>query len=98
MQWLASSLANINGQELPGIVSYDAKLIRAVKNFQKSEGLTSDGIAGVQTLIRINSVTDKNVPRLTAKTSNNKNSNKQSATAIDLSPARIIALLNQSEE
>ena len=82
VQWLASQLSSISGRELlsNGMVSYDARLIREVKDFQMQEGLESDGIAGAQTLIRINSVLKKNVPRLT-KNFPRANPDKQSATA-----------------
>ena len=95
VQWLASNLAHINGQDLPGTVSYDARLIRAVKNFQRQEGLTSDGIAGVQTLIRINSATGKDVPRLTVDAARNNSSDKQSATISNQARVNQIAMLSQ---
>ena len=84
VQWLASQLSSISGRELlsNGMVSYDAKLIREVKDFQMQEGLESDGIAGAQTLIRINSVLKKDVPRLT-KNDQPVNPDKQSATAFE---------------
>ena len=98
VQWLASSLADLNGQEHPGIVSYDAKLIRAVKNFQSSEGLLSDGIAGIQTLMRLNTAMGKNVPRLTASNSQNRADDKRSATALDSVEPRFIVLLDNRKD
>ena len=65
VQWLASSLASINGNgPLNNSVKYDGTLIRQVKEFQLRNGLESDGIAGVQTLIHINSSVASGVPRL----------------------------------
>jgi general secretion pathway protein A len=95
VQWLASNLAAIAGQEVPGIVSYDTRLIRAVKNFQKQEGLSSDGIAGVQTLIQINTVVDKSVPRLSGGSNKSGSANKQSATMEELQSAIQLALVGQ---
>ncbi|MEJ2180623.1 MAG: AAA family ATPase [Gammaproteobacteria bacterium] len=83
VQWLASQLANISGtSDLTGIVSYDAKLIRKVKEFQAQEGLRSDGIAGAKTLIRINSVTANDIPRLSVPPALNTIPDKQSASAL----------------
>ncbi len=93
VQWLASSLASINGEDVPGIISYDARLIRAVKNFQKQEGLSADGIAGVQTLIQINSALDKSVPRLTSSSGKSNSINKQSATVEEIQSATLLAWL-----
>ena len=95
VQWLASNLAAINGQEVPGIISYDTRLIRDVKNFQKQEGLSSDGIAGVQTLIQINTVMDKSVPRLTKGSGKTNSSNKQSATVEETESKKQLALLGK---
>jgi general secretion pathway protein A len=82
VQWLASQLAAVSGGEVSSnsMVSYDASLIREVKNFQLQEGLETDGIAGVQTLIRLNSVLQKDVPRLTQFMQNPPD--KQSARAV----------------
>ncbi len=81
VQWLASQLAAVSGREMSSgtMVSYDASLIRQVKAFQMQEGLETDGIAGVQTLIRLNSVLQKDVPRLTQFTQSSPD--KQSARA-----------------
>jgi len=84
VQWLASQLASISGKntESSGMVSYDTKLIRKVKEFQAQEGLRSDGIAGTKTLIRINSVTTNDVPRLSNPAAMNMVPDKQSASAL----------------
>jgi len=94
VQWLASRLAEIKGEEPPGIISYDVRLIRDVKNFQKQEGLLSDGIAGVKTLIHINSLVDKNIPRLSKEPVGKHSSNKQSATVEEKQPAKLLAWLS----
>ncbi|WP_455199764.1 AAA family ATPase [Kaarinaea lacus] len=85
VQWLASRLDSINGENPAsnGMVSYDTKLIRKVKEFQAQEGLRSDGIAGTRTLIRINSVTARDVPRLSKPSEMNFVPDKQSARALD---------------
>lgn len=89
VQWLASQLANISGTpgseepDTTGVVSYDAALIRKVKAFQAQEGLRSDGLAGAQTLIRINTMVGANVPRLSQPLTVISIPDKQSASAID---------------
>ena len=92
--WLAANIAKVNGEEAPGIISYDARLIRAVKIFQKREGLLPDGIAGEQTLIRINSIVDKSVPRLTGRGSNRNSANKHSATVEETESNTLLAWLD----
>ncbi|NOZ51548.1 MAG: AAA family ATPase [Gammaproteobacteria bacterium] len=66
VEWLATQLAEVSGGAISsnGMVSYDSSLIAQVKLFQLKQGLESDGIAGAQTLIHLNSVTSKSVPRL----------------------------------
>lgn len=93
VQWLASQLASINGKnpDSTGMVSYDTKLIRKVKDFQAQEGLRSDGLAGAKTLIRINSITAKDVPRLSNSSTMNMVPDKQSARALDHDSRNIIA-------
>jgi general secretion pathway protein A len=95
VQWLASRLARINGTELaPGdLISYDENLIRQVKSFQLHEGLDADGIAGVQTLIRLNSGTESNVPRLSGKSiiPDKQIPDKQSAGAPDIKSQQLLA-------
>jgi general secretion pathway protein A len=91
VQWLASQLATINGNapDADGAVSYDATLIRQIKDFQAQEGLRSDGIAGVQTLIRINTLVGANVPRLGKPLATMSTPDKHSASAIaDKDPQR----------
>jgi len=91
VQWLASRLATISGESVTsnGLVSYDDQLIQQVKTFQRHEGLESDGIAGVQTLIRINSVTDNNVPRIGEDGLKSVNPDKQSASGLERNSQRM---------
>ena len=100
VQWLASQLASINGKnpDLNGMVSYDTKLIRKVKEFQAQEGLRSDGLAGANTLIRINSVTANDVPRLSNPSTMGKVPDKQSARALDHDARNMIASNSDSFE
>ena len=53
------------------------------KDFQAQEGLRSDGLAGAQTLIRINTMVGANVPRLSQPLTVISIPDKQSASAID---------------
>jgi general secretion pathway protein A len=64
--WLANALAAVNGQSLPdtATVQYDDKLVDKVKSFQLKMGLISDGIAGAQTLIHLNTEANLGVPTL----------------------------------
>jgi len=91
VQWLASRLAAISGGSVSsnGLVSYDDNLIEQVKTFQRREGLESDGIAGVQTLIRINSVTDNNVPRIGIDPLKSVSPDKQNAGTLERNSLRV---------
>ncbi|WP_455366521.1 AAA family ATPase [Kaarinaea lacus] len=100
VQWLATQLAAINGEQSDaiGVVSYDAALIRQVKNFQAQEGLRSDGIAGAQTLIRINTLVGADVPRLNKSVSKMSLPEKQSASAIDGTWSQLVAQVSRPVE
>jgi len=100
VQWLATQLAAISGQESDdvGVVSYDAALIRQVKNFQAQEGLRSDGIAGAQTLIRINTRAGIDAPRLSKTVSEPPLPEKQSASAIDEQQPQRVARVSRPIE
>ena len=91
VQWLAKRLAAISGNSVSsnGLVSYDDNLVQQVKSFQRREGLESDGIAGVQTLIRINSVTDNNVPRIGIDSLKSVSPDKQSAATVERNSRRM---------
>ncbi|WP_455208992.1 AAA family ATPase [Kaarinaea lacus] len=103
VQWLASQLAVISGEAAvsDAIVSYDAELIRQVKDFQAQEGLQSDGIAGAQTLIRINSIAGSvgaYIPRLSLSSSTIARPEKHSASAIDDNQLKRLARVTRSAE
>ena len=84
VQWLSSQLDNIRGNnpDSNGIVSYDTKLIRKVKEFQAQEGLRADGIAGTKTLIKINSIIAQDIPRISNASQLGNVPDKQSARAL----------------
>ncbi len=73
VEWMAGKLDVIYGTSLSSTsgLSYDRNLVNKLKGFQLQSGLIADGIAGEQTLIHLNSATDQNIPRLTAKTIEN---------------------------
>jgi general secretion pathway protein A len=48
---------------------FDFPLLQQVMDFQRSRGLTPDGVVGKQTLIQLNTYTDRNVPLLSAESS-----------------------------
>ncbi len=66
--WLRQTLNRV-----PGIPSlevdstyFDASLKERIMAFQESNNLRVDGVAGVNTIIRLNSIVDPDVPRLDA--------------------------------
>jgi len=66
VKWLATQLSIIQGNQPPidDRTTYDQVLGEQLKAFQQSQGLLPDGIAGTQTLIRLNTILDKSVPVL----------------------------------
>jgi len=48
---------------------FDIPLLNQVMDFQRSRGLTPDGVVGKQTLIQLNTYTDRNVPLLSVESS-----------------------------
>ncbi len=66
VQWLSKKLSSILAGTLPEPAKdvYDHQLVEQVKDFQRSQGLEADGIAGPQTVIRINTLSGENVPLL----------------------------------
>jgi len=100
VQWLASQLAEISGYtlETDELVDYDTRLIRQVKDFQAQEDLYSDGIAGAQTLIRINSIIGTNEPRLSKPSGTLVAPDKQSAGAVDEHRPQLYAHVSPAAE
>jgi general secretion pathway protein A len=69
IKWLDWQLALIKGQ-VPrdnDNAVFDDELLNQVMEFQLSEGLIPDGIAGTQTIIRLNTATGSGVPVLISK-------------------------------
>jgi len=66
VQWLAENLAKLDGDTIQTNASdvFDAKLEHQLKRFQRESGLPADGVAGPQTLIRLNSALGRAAPRL----------------------------------
>ncbi|WP_455206027.1 AAA family ATPase [Kaarinaea lacus] len=64
--WLANLLAAIHGENVVAQepMLYDGGLVEQVRSFQLKNGLISDGIAGAQTLIHLNSAAGLGVPKL----------------------------------
>jgi general secretion pathway protein A len=67
--WLYEELSGILGEtgRIGGQNEFDDDLVEMVKTFQRSAGLIPDGIAGLQTIIKINSATDIGSPTLSEK-------------------------------
>lgn len=64
--WLRQTLNRVPGlQPLDvGNTNFDSSLKERIMSFQKSNNLRVDGVAGVHTIIRLNSIVDPDVPRL----------------------------------
>lgn len=66
VQWLDNKLAVLNDRPLSLLDSptYGIELETEVKEFQVLEGLIPDGVVGAHTVIRLNTATDYDVPKL----------------------------------
>jgi len=65
VEWLKMQLAVLQEEKAPGPMQIDAgRLALMIKKFQTEQGLVPDGIAGMQTLIRLNDLLDPNTPNL----------------------------------
>lgn len=63
--WLSQVMNEIDSSSANGVTSYyDPELVNRVKQFQLSQGLESDGVVGVKTLIHINQVRGTQAPEL----------------------------------
>jgi len=63
--WLKKELARLQGEKTSDPMQIDTdRLALMIKKFQTEQGLAPDGIAGVQTLIRLNDLLDPDIPNL----------------------------------
>lgn len=69
VEWLSRQLAQVQGREVEAGKAwvFDDVLKHQVKQFQLSQGLTPDGNAGPQTLVRLASLADEAAPKLLRK-------------------------------
>lgn len=69
IKWLVDLLEKTDGRQIPDkyIRVYDGDLVQRVRAFQLQTGLVSDGIAGAQTIIHLNSAAGVKVPVLVKK-------------------------------
>lgn len=67
VSWLTRSLFAAGIKSVKIHINYNDRVSDAVRQFQRSRGLLTDGIAGRQTLIQINSSTDNTIPRLSKR-------------------------------
>jgi general secretion pathway protein A len=69
--WLRQSLDTALQVKLPAADPqyFDIPLHNRVMDFQRSRGLNPDGVVGKQTLIQLNSYSDRNVPLLSVEPS-----------------------------
>lgn len=68
IQWLETKVSQALHQPVRNKVSrFDAPLETKVRQFQKQEGLSADGVAGEQTLLRLSIRSREAVPRLNGR-------------------------------
>jgi len=65
LQWLENALAHVNNRNARRVNQFDVLLENDLKSFQSQHGLKADGIAGNQTLVRLNLYLSQQGPRLT---------------------------------
>lgn len=65
LQWLENALAHVTHRNARRVSQFDVKLENDLKAFQSQHGLKADGIAGNQTLVRLNLYLSEQGPRLT---------------------------------
>lgn len=72
VQWLDTQLAIIQGRtDQAGMKSvFDKSLVKQVKQFQLSKGLTPDGVVGPQTIIHLNTAAGSDEPLLISRKEN----------------------------
>ncbi|GAA5216930.1 ExeA family protein [Corallincola platygyrae] len=64
VQWLETSLGLLQGERPRRLQKFDGELEDKIRQFQREQRLEADGIAGVQTLIRLNLMLEMAGPRL----------------------------------
>lgn len=64
LQWLENALSQAAKERPRKISKFDAPLAEKLKRFQQAEGLQADGVAGTQTLVRLNARSREVMPRL----------------------------------
>ncbi len=63
VRWVAERFASIDGQPQPLTnTRFTRALAQRVKLFQRQQGLTEDGVVGMQTLLRLNEATNADFP------------------------------------
>ncbi|ASK68366.1 AAA family ATPase [Shewanella bicestrii] len=67
LQWLENALAHVANRPSRRVSQFDLKLENDLKAFQSQHSLKADGIAGNQTLVRLNLYLSDQGPRLTDK-------------------------------
>jgi len=64
IRWLRHSLSVLSASQDNGDERFDQTLFSQLKAFQQTEGILPDGVAGAQTLIRLNMRLHKDLPQL----------------------------------
>lgn len=68
IQWLDNALSRAMQQPDRKVNRFDAELKRKLQQFQREQGLAPDGIAGSNTLLRLNVQAGEPMPRLEDET------------------------------
>ena len=64
IQWLDNALSRALQQPERKVRRFDGELKNKLQQFQRDQGLTPDGIAGSNTLLRLNALSGEPMPRL----------------------------------
>lgn len=80
IQWLENSLSRAFKERPRKLAKFDTQLADKLKRFQQSVGLKPDGVAGTQTLIRLNAHSRDPMPRLLRDDSSDVPSSEEAAS------------------
>lgn len=90
-QWLDNALSRAMQQPDRKVSRFDATLKNKLLQFQREQGLTPDGIAGSNTLLRLNALSGEPMPRL-------EDESLRASTPVDLDSVADDAMDPQVEE
>ena len=91
VQWLDNALSRALQQPDRKVRRFDAELKTKLQQFQREQGLTPDGIAGSNTLLRLNVMAGEPMPKL-------EDDAQRASKPAKLDPAEDDAINTLSEE